>query len=325
MVLMLSRANLENVLTMEATIEALDQAFRELTQGTAMIIPRSSIVFPKQEGWIGIMPASVMNSFSTKIVTLYKRNLEKNLPTIMGTIVLNDPETGEVLSIMDGTYITAIRTGALGGLAAKYLSRKDSKTVGIFGAGTQARTQLAALIEVRKISRAFVYDSVPERTKAFATEMREKLKIPIEVAENPRTLLQASDIVVTVSTSSVPVFSGADLKHGTHVNAFGNFKTDEREIDTETIVRSKVFVDLEEAALAEAGDIVIPIKEGRFRKEQIAGSIGEVLVGSKPGRTSNEEITLFKSVGLGIQDCAAATVAYRNALQKKVGTNIKLN
>jgi alanine dehydrogenase len=323
--LILSRSDLEIVLPMDATIEALDQAFRELVEGKATLIPRSSIVFPKQEGWIGIMPASVMNSFSTKIVTLYKRNLEKKLPTIMGTIVLNDLETGEVLSIMDGTYITAIRTGALGGLAAKHLSRKDSQIAGIFGAGTQARTQLTALTHVRDISRAFVYDTVPERTNAFAAEMHEKLHIPVGVAENPRAVLQASDIIVTVSTSNTPVFSGANLKPGTHINAFGNFKTDEREIDTETIVRSKVFVDLEEAALAEAGDIVIPIKEGKFRKEQIAGSIGEVLLGSKPGRTSNDDITLFKSVGLGIQDCAAASVAYRNALQKNMGTNIPLN
>src|ERR1700731_840402 len=212
MVLILSRTDLENVLPMDETIEALDLAFRELAEGKAMLVPRTSINFPKQEGWVGIMPAFVMNSFATKIVTLYKRNLERQLPTIMGTIVLNDPETGEVLSIMDGTYITAIRTGALGGLAARLFSRKDSKTVGIFGAGTQATTQLIAATGVREISRAFVYDTVADRTKSFATEMQQKLKIPVEVAESPRALLQNSDIVVTVSTSKTPVFSGQDLK-----------------------------------------------------------------------------------------------------------------
>ncbi|MFI5420898.1 MAG: ornithine cyclodeaminase family protein, partial [Nitrososphaerales archaeon] len=244
---------------MGETIAALEQAFRELAEGKGMIIPRSIVLLPKEGGWIGIMPAYGMNSFSTKIVTLYKRNFEKNLPTIMGTILLNDPETGKVLSIMDGTYITGMRTGALGGLAAKYLSRKDAKTVGIFGAGTQAKTQLIALKEVRPITHAFVYDTASDRTKSFATEMQAKLGIPVTVAESPNEILRAADIVVTVSTSKIPVFDGSGVQPGTHINAFGNYKADERELDTQTILKSKVFVDLEEAALSEAGDLIIPI------------------------------------------------------------------
>ena len=325
MVLILSRSDLEKILPMGETIAALEQAFRELSEGKGMIIPRSIVLLPKEEGWIGIMPAYGMNSFSTKIVTLYKRNFEKNLPTIMGTIILNDPETGKVLSIMDGTYITGMRTGALGGLAAKYLSRKDAKTVGIFGAGTQAKTQLIALTEVRPITQAIVYDSVSDRTKSFAAEMQAKLGIPVKIAESPNEILRAADIVVTVSTSKIPVFDGSEVQPGTHINAFGNYKADERELDTQTILKSKVFVDLEEAALSEAGDLIIPIEEGKFRKEQISGTIGEVLIGSKQGRTSPEEITLFKSVGLGIQDCAAATLAYRNANLKNVGMHVDLS
>ena len=324
MVLILSRSDLEKILPMGETITALEQAFKELEEGKAMVIPRSVVLLPKEEGWIGIMPAYGMHSFSTKIVTLYKRNLEKNLPTIMGTIVLNDPETGKVLSIMDGTYVTGMRTGALGGLAAKYFSRKDANTAGIFGAGTQAKTQLAALKEVRDIRSAFVYDTASDRTRSFAEEMQAKLGIPVKIADSPKEVLEEADIVVTVSTSKSPVFDGNDLRPGTHVNAFGNYKGDERELDTQTILRSRVFVDLEEAALSEAGDIIIPINEGQFQKEQIVGTIGEVLTGKKQGRTSPEEITLFKSVGLGIQDCAAAALAYRNAQLKNAGTHVDL-
>ncbi|MDA4130736.1 MAG: ornithine cyclodeaminase family protein [Thaumarchaeota archaeon] len=325
MVLVLSRSDLEQLLPMDQTINVLEQAFRELAEGKVMMIPRSIVVLPKVDGWIGIMPAYVMNSFATKIVTLYRKNMEKNLPTIMGTIVLNDPETGEVLSIMDGTFITSMRTGGLGGLAAKYLSRKDSKIVGIFGTGTQAKTQLIALKEVRDLSRAVVYDTIKERAVSYAKEMQSKLGIPIEVAEKPNDVLKSSDIIVTVSTSKTPLFEGKGLKPGTHLNAFGNYKPDERELDTETILKSRVFIDLEEAAFSEAGDLLIPIKEGKFRKDQIEGTLGEVIIGSKRGRSSPDEITLFKSVGLGIQDCATAALAYKIARQNKVGVEIQLS
>ncbi|MDA4111032.1 MAG: ornithine cyclodeaminase family protein [Thaumarchaeota archaeon] len=325
MVLMLSRSDLEQVLSMGDMIDSLEEAFKELALGKVFIIPRSIVVLPKEEGWIGIMPAYGMNSFSTKIVTLYTKNFERNLPTIMGTIVLNDPVTGAVLAIMDGTFITGMRTGGLGGLAAKYLSRKDSSTVGIFGAGTQAKTQLVALKEVRNISDAMVYDSVRERAKSYVDEMSKKLDLQIKIADEPRDILRASDIVVTVSTSKTPLFDGKEIRPGTHINAFGNYKPDERELDTETILKSRVFVDYEEAALSEAGDLIIPINEGKFRRDEIIGNLGEVLLGSKPGRTSAKEITLFKSVGLGIQDCAAASLAYRNAVRKKIGINVDLN
>jgi len=308
-------------------ISALEGAFKDLTLGKTMKIPRSTVTIPEEGGWIGIMPAYLptQNSFSTKFVTLYNGNLKKGLPAIIATVILNDPGTGKVLSIMDGGVITAMRTGGLGGLAAKYLSRSDSQVAGVFGAGVQARTQLKALVQVREIKRAMVYDTIFDRAKNFSNEMSSVLKIPVEIADTSSAVLKASDIITTVTPSSQPIFDGNELKPGTHISAFGNYKTSERELDTSTIVRSKVYVDQVEAALDEAGDLLIPIGEGKFSKNDIVGTLGEVILGMKKGRISDEEITLFKSVGLGIQDCAAAALAYRNAVTNKVGKEIQLN
>jgi len=218
-----------------------------------------------------------------------------------------------------------MRTGGLGGLAAKYLSRTDSHVAGIFGAGVQARTQLKALVEVRGIDRALVYDTVRARAEKYSNEMSDVLRIPVEVAETPSSVVKSSDIITTVTPSKEPLFDGSEIRLGTHLSAFGNYKPTEREIDTQTVVRSKVYVDLEEAVLEEAGDFLIPMKEGSFSKDKILGNLGEVILGSVKGRSSDEEITLFKSVGLGIQDCAAASLAYRNAIKNKVGINIDLS
>jgi len=312
---------------MPEMIAALEDAFRDLTLGKAMRISRSSVALPGEGGWIGIMPAYLpsQDSFSTKIVTVYNGNLEKGLPAIIATVILNDPKTGQILSIMDGGLITAMRTGGLGGLAAKYLSRTDSHAAGIFGAGVQARTQLRALLEVREIQKALVYDTVPDRAKKFSAEMNELLRIPVQVAESPSDVLRSADIIVTVTPSNSPVFDGSELRPGTHISAFGNYKPTEQELDTETIVRSRIFVDMREAAMEEAGDLLIPIKEGRLRSDQILGTLGDVILGSVRGRTSQNEITLFKSVGLGIQDCAAAALAYRKAVKNGVGKNVELS
>ena len=309
---------------MSEMISESETAFKDQASGKTMPIARSTVTLAREGGWIGIMPAYLpsLNSFTTKIVTLYNGNLERGLPAIIGTIVLNDPKTGQVLSIMDGASITAMRTGGLGGLAAKYLSRTDSHVAGIFGAGVQARTQLRALVEVRSIDRAVVYDNVRARAKNYADEMSDVLKISVEVADTPSSVVKLSDIITTVTPSKDPLFDGSEIKLGTHLSAFGNYKPLEREIDTQTVVRSKVYVDLQEAALEEAGDLLIPIKEGAFSKDRILGNLGEVILGSVQGRKSPEEITLFKSVGLGIQDCAAASLAYRNAVKNNVGTSV---
>jgi ornithine cyclodeaminase/alanine dehydrogenase len=325
MVLILSRSDLEKILTMKDVIEYVEMAFLELQRGTAILPMRATITLSEKHGWIGVMPAYLgrMGSLSTKIVTVFEKNLEKNMPTIMATIILNDSETGAPLAIMDGTLITAMRTGAVCGVATKYLARKDSKNVGIFGAGVQARTQLMAMCAVREIRKALVHDVVKERAESFASEMSKILKIPVEACE-PRDLVAQSDIIVTATTSKTPVFDGSWVKPGTHLNLIGSFKPDVREVDEEVIKKAKIVVDQKSAALEEAGDIIIPLKAGIITEKDIYAELGELAAGLKPGRTSDFEITLFKSVGLGIQDCAAAWLAYMRAKEKGVGMEVEL-
>jgi len=311
---------------MRDTINVLEAAFKEQARGSAVMSTRVSVSIPGGAGWMGVMPAYLgdLGALSTKIVTSFDGNPSKSLPTIMATVCLCDPTTGELISVMEGSYLTALRTGGLGGLAARYLSRENAHTVGLVGAGVQARTQLMALAEVRKITSVKVYDILNERADAFATEMQKKLGIEVQSCSRAAEAVRGSDIIVTVSTSKMPVFDGDLIEPGAHISAFGNFKPNERELDSKTVLKSRVFVDSEEAALAEAGDLLIPIREGTIKRSHILGEIGEVLIGSKPGRRSGGDVTLFKSVGIGIQDCAAASLAYTKAKEAGLGKEISL-
>ena len=323
--LILTRSDLEKTVTMKDVIDAMEKAFAELKRGTAVLPMRATITLEKKAGWMGVMPAYLeeMGSLSTKIVTVFQKNLEKGVPTIMAAVILNSSETGAPLAIMDGTFITAMRTGAVCGLATKYLARKNAKTAGIFGAGVQARTQLLAVCTVRDIKRAFVHDVIEERAEEFAEEMSQKLKIPIEVGE-PEGIVKKADIITCATTAKVPFFDGNLVKRGTHLNLIGSFKPEVREVDDVVIKKSKLVVDQKSAALEEAGDIIIPLKEGKITVEHIYAELGDLVTGTKPGRTSDSEITLFKSVGLGIQDCAAAWLAYTKAKEKRLYKEIDL-
>ena len=268
---------------------------------------------------------SCAGALTTKIVTSYDHNPSRyGLPNVMVLVLLNDPETGKPEAILEGTFITAMRTGAAGGVATKYLARRDANAVGIFGAGAQARTQLEAIKEVRIVESAVVCDIVSERSKRFAEEMSSRLGIDVRAEGTPQGVVEKSDIIVTASTSRTPVFNGDHVKAGTHINAIGSFTPDRRELDDSAICRSKIVVDFLQAALEEAGDIVIPLKSGVIRRDHLYAELGEIVAGLKPGRETEREITVFKSVGLGIQDAAAANLAYRKALESKVGTTVNL-
>jgi len=262
---------------------------------------------------------------AAKIVAVFEDNPSKhNLPTVLATLTLNDASTGYPLAFMEGTYITAMRTGAAGGVAAKYLARKDAKTVGIFGTGVQARTQLLAVNEVRDVEKVYAFDILANQSRKFAEEMNKAIGADIKTVNSPEIVVKKSEIIVTATTSRTPVFDGKLLKQGTQINAIGSFRPDARELDDNAILRSKVVVDSKEAALAEAGDIVIPLKDKVINETHIYAEIGEIITGKKHGRISDDEITLFKSVGLGVQDAAAAHLAYKNAREAGVGFEAEL-
>jgi ornithine cyclodeaminase/alanine dehydrogenase len=225
---------------------------------------------------------------------------------------------------MNGTYITAVRTGAASGVATRILARPDASTAGIIGAGVQAKTQLEAVAAVRPIREARVFDVIPEAADRYAAEMSEKLGIRVTRADTAEAAVRDMDVVCAASTSKTPVVLGAWLNPGAHINGVGSHSVDARELDTEAIVRSKVVVDTTDAALAEAGDLITPIQEGAITADHIHAELGDMITGKKPGRTSDQEITLFKSQGIAIQDVATAQLVYQKAKERGIGTEVNL-
>ncbi|MEM2634672.1 MAG: ornithine cyclodeaminase family protein [Nitrososphaerales archaeon] len=328
MVLILSNKDLQKILEMSDVIRVVEMAFKEMGLGNVQLPLRAVILLSEYNGWMGVMPSYVkgMNALATKVVTLYPNNpINLNLPTIMATIILNDPKSGAVLSIMDGTFITAMRTGAASGVAAKYLAREDSEVLGIFGAGIQARTQLMAICEVRDIKKVYIYDIIKEKADKFAEEISKKFGIKVKSVSNPKEAVKSCDIIITATTSTTPVFKGEWLQLGTHITSIGvSTQKDARELDTLTIVKSKVIVDSKEAALQEVGDIKIPILKGVINENHIYAELGEIIAGKKKGRENRDEITLFKSCGLAIQDAVTAYLAYEKAKSAGIGIEIEL-
>lgn len=326
MVLIISQRDLQQILSMREAIDAIETGFIELAEGNVQMPNRQIMNNISRNGWIGVMSAYVKNRIiATKIVTVYPDNPKLNLPTTMATIILNDSETGMPLAVMDASYLTSVRTGALGGLAVRYLARKDARTVGIFGSGVQARAQLEAISEVMNIDLVYIFDLLPEASKRFAEEMSKKLSIKVVSVRKTDLAVINSDVIVTATTSKIPVFDGSLVKPGTHINAIGSHMSDMREIDTETVAKSKFIVDLKDVAIKEYGELIIPISEGVITSDHIYGDLGEIVTGKKKGRVSSQEITLFKSGGLAIQDAVTANLAYKKALEHGLGISIKLD
>lgn len=325
MTLILNRSEVASVLKMKDCMDVVEAAFAELSDGTAVLPLRTAITPP--DGLALYMPAYLkkMGALACKVVTVYKNNPSKhNLPTTIGKVLLQDPETGDVMCIMDGGYLTAVRTGAASGVATKYLARKeDGQTAGIFGAGVQAKMQLWAVAEARNLKKAFVYDLSDEAVEKFIKEMSEKLNIEVFKANSPNDILQA-DIICAATSSSTPIFDGRLVKAGAHINGIGSHTPNARELDTEIVKRSKFVGDSREACFKEAGDIIIPVSEGAISESHFYAELGELITGKKSGRINNEEITIFKSNGLAIQDVATAKLVYEKALAAGIGLNVEI-
>ncbi len=325
MTLILNRQNVMSVLDMKDCMDVVEKAFEELAKGTAVLPLRTPITPP--DGLSLYMPAYLkeMKALACKVVTVYKNNPKKfNMPVVIGKVLLQDPETGDVVCIMDGGYLTAVRTGAVSGVATKYLARKDKNQVaGIFGTGVQAQMQLWAVAIARELSKAIVYDISDESANAFIKEMGEKLNLEIIKAENPEQVLEA-DIICTATSSATPIFDGKKVKKGTHINGIGSHTPNARELDSEIIMRSRFIGDSKEACFSEAGDIILPVKEGVIDESHFYGELGDVIIGKVESRINDEEITIFKSNGLAIQDVATAKLIYDKAIETNTGTNIEI-
>ena len=327
MVRILSLEDVKKLLTMQDALNYVEEAYKQLTLGNAIVPQRIAITDPAP-GLTLIMPGIIggeMNALATKIVSVYKENPEKyNMPTVLAKIMIQDINTGDIVGIMDGSLITAMRTGAATGVSVKHLARKDCNVLGIYSAGVQAKKQVGGVYWGlnQKLEKCVVYDLNRNAANEFKTEIENELGIEVEIAERGDDLLD-TDIIVAATTSTTPLFSGEKIAEGTHISSIGAHAPAARELDSTTIKRASLLAaGLKEACLAEAGDYIIPINEGIIKEDDIV-SIGDIITGRKQGRTSDSDITVFKSVGISAQDVAVAKLVYDRALKENIGQDIK--
>jgi len=306
--LFLSKSDVVGLVSMDETIEAVERAFLKHAQGKSVYPPKTQFILPTEEWrWWGFMPCYVEDvGLACKIVSEYPENKKRNRPTIIAIIVLCDAETGEVKAFMDGTYLTAVRTGALGAIAAKYLAGEEAKNVGIIGCGVQASTQLEGLTKVRDIKKVRIFDLNESAMDKFRSEMQEKLRIEIEKSNAEDVL--GCDIVVAATFSKTPVVFGKNIKIGTHVTSIGAHTPDARELDDDFLKKTKVVIDSPDAK--KSGDL-----------KEISGELVEIkdVVAGEKVRTDADDITLFKSVGTALQDVAIASLVYEKAKERGIG------
>jgi len=322
----LSGKQIRSAIKMKDIIEAMELAFVEVSTGNPEMPIRAHISIKEPQGTALFMPSYMKASemIGIKTVTLFEDNKKNDLPYIQGMVSLFDGNNGTPRAVLDGMTITALRTGAASGLATSLLSRKDSTICTIFGGGVQGRTQLEAVCAVRDIKKAIIYDALPIAAEKFAKEMAEQLGIEIVVAKTSKEAVKDADIICCASIAETPVFADQDLPAGVHINAVGSYKPHVQEVPEEMVLRSRLYVDHRESALEETGDLIIPIEKGLMTEEHIVAEIGEVAAGKAPGRISDSEITFFKTVGVAVQDLAAATLILQRAEELGVGTLVEL-
>ena len=320
----LAAEDVRRALPMPDAIEAMQEAFVELSAGRTVMPVRTSVKLADNKGEALVMPsyAKRLGNLALKTVTLMPGNPEQGLPFIQGMVCVFCGETGAPRAMLDGMTLTALRTGAASGLATRLLARENAAKVAVFGAGVQARTQLAAVCAVRKIEQALVFDPNMDKAEAFAQEAHNEQGVLVEAAATPQAALADADVICTATIAQQPVFADADIKPGAHINAVGSYLPHVQEIPTETVLRSRLVVDHRESALIETGDLIIPIQLGLLTAAELHGELGELAAGKIEGRANDEELTLFKSVGVAVQDLAAATYAFKRAEALDLGTSV---
>jgi len=316
--------DVKQLLTMKDAIELIEAAFLEKGLKRVQMPPKPYLFFKKYNGDLRIMPSYLegLDEAGVKLVNAHPNNPEKyGLPTVMATILLFDPKTGAPVCIMDGTWITAMRTAAATGIATKYLARKDAKTVGMIGAGYQAPFQLEALREVMEVELVKVYARRKDRVEKFAEEMRAKLGLDVEAMGTAEDAVKGADVLVMVTTSRAPVVNDEWVAEGMHINGVGADAPGKQELDPRILKRAKIIVDDWEQA-CHSGEVNVPLAKGEITREDIYGELGEIVAGLRPGRTSDEEITIFDSTGLSIQDVITGWHVLRMAERRGMGREI---
>jgi ornithine cyclodeaminase/alanine dehydrogenase-like protein (mu-crystallin family) len=322
-ILVLDSRQIQQLLSVVDCIELMSDALSALARDEVYQPLRTIVRPPDARGLLGLMPAyrsGERGAFGMKAICVFPENPAQGKDAHQGAVTLFSRDTGELLALMNASEITAIRTAAVSAVATRLLAREDAKELAIIGAGVQARTHLAALAHVRSIKHARVAARTLAHSEELAREMQPKLPFPIEPVQKNEDAVRGADLIVTATSSGEPVINKDWISPGAHINAIGTHSPTSREIDSATMASARIFVDRRESALNESGDYLLAAKEGLVSPESIVGEIGELLLGTKIARTSATEITLFKSLGLAIEDVACADYLYRKAQAQNVGS-----
>jgi len=327
MPLLLSEHDVRRVLPMPDLIHAMTSALSEYSGGRVSQPVRTVIEVGPERAYYGIMPAVIdaPAAMGAKLVTVYAGNHTRGLTSHLATIILMDPGTGELVALLDGRYITEARTAAVSAVSVDRLARTDATRLAIIGTGVQASSHLEAIRHVRALSDVRVWSPNTAHCEAFAETASHNTGLPVRAVGDSHSAVEDADIVVLVTASPVPVVRDQDVAPGTHICAVGACRPTQREMPTALVARARLFVDSRAAALVEAGDIVLPIQEGAFTADHIVGELGSVLLGHREGRRSAEDITIFKSLGMAVEDVVAAQLAVERAVAAGMGMRFSLS
>jgi len=311
--IILNKEQIIKMVSMNEAIEAMKTAFVQLSNGEAIIPTRLSMDVPDKNATSLVMPAYSLDSpyYTVKVVSVNYSNPQKGLPLLHSSVQVFDASKGNMVATLDGESVTAIRTGAASGLATDILAKKDAKVGAVFGTGVQAKSQVEAILVAKNLEKILVFSRTKESAELFCNLIYERFGIKASIGN--KDSLKEADVICTTTPSKKPLFDHVDLSLGVHINAIGSFKPHMQEIPIETVINSKVIVDKRETCTLEAGDLIIPVEEGRWSFDLVHGELGQVISGEVSGRDSEDEITLFKSVGNAIQDLALA-----NMIMKKI-------
>lgn len=306
----LNKEKIASLLPMPECISVMERMFRALASGECLQPLRSLMWLPDKSGLLGMMPGFAAGVMGIKLITIFPGNHATGLPSHQGIVMLFDAKNGNPLLILDAAEITAIRTAAASAVATRLLAREDAQRLAIIGSGEQAARHIESMLLVRPIRQIDLWSRNEHNAKELATTIARKYSIPIKVHPHPEDAVKEADIICTTTASKEPVIQGDWISKGTHINAVGSSTTTARELDTAAILRSRLYTDCYESLFKEAGDFLIPQKEGAITNTAVQGEIGEVLIGKKKGREHDDEITLFKSLGIAAEDLFAAWHIY---------------
>jgi len=320
--LLLTEEHVKSVLPMRDLVAAMDSAVARFSSGEVQQPVRTVLTVGAQKSWWGLMPAYVNDpaTMGAKLVTVFNGNGARGLPTHLAMIVLFDPDTGALQALMDGRYITEARTAAVSAVSARYLAQADASTLAIVGSGVQARSHLEAYAEVRQLRDVRVWSPNPGSRERFVHEMSAHALAPLRATATAEEAVRGADLVVLATSSATPVVDVSWISRGSHIVSVGACRPDQREMAPELVAHARLFVDSRAAALVESGDVVMGMAEGRFGPEHIAGELGALVLGRAAGRQSRDQITIFKSLGMAVEDVAAADLVYRRAVEQGVGS-----